>query len=158
MQTRATQRLDALGVRWVAHEYQHDPDVRDFGAEAARELGVNPAQVFKTLIVRIDARAFGVGVLPVDSMLDLKALAAACGGKRAEMATVADAERITGYVHGGISPVGQRKELPTLLDQSAAAFNTIFVSGGRRGFDIELAPADLLRACSGQYASLCRSA
>lgn len=156
MQTPATKLLDSLNIHWVGHEYHHDPAARDFGAEAARELQVEPSRVFKTLVVRIDTQEYAVAVLPVDSMLDLKELARSCSGKRGEMATIADAERVTGYVHGGISPLGQRKILPTALDQSASLFDSIFVSGGRRGFDIELAPADLLRACTAQYANLRR--
>lgn len=153
--TPATKRLDSLGIPWTAHEYHHDPSVRDFGMEAARELGVEAARVFKTLIIKTDA-GFAVGIIPVADMLDLKALASAVGAKRGEMAAVADAERITGYVHGGISPIGQRKALPTAVDQSAEAFETIFVSGGKRGFDIELAPAQLIRACEGRFAAIKR--
>lgn len=145
MQTPATKKLDALGLRWVGHEYDHDPANRDFGMEAATKLGVDPHLVFKTLVVRLD-QGFAVGVIPVSAMLDLKALAGACGTKKAEMATIADAERITGYVHGGISPIGQRKQLPTVLDQSAAVLDWIYISGGRRGFDIQIAPGDLLEA------------
>lgn len=155
MQTPATKRLDALGIKWTAHEYHHDPNERDFGKEAASKLNVEQSRVFKTLVIKVDS-GFAVGIISVDAMLDLKALAGAVGGKKGEMATVADAERITGYVHGGISPIGQRRALPTVLDQSAADFPTIFVSGGRRGFDIELAPEALLAACSGQYAHLRR--
>lgn len=123
--------------------------------EAARELGVEPERVFKTLVVKTETD-FVVGVLPVSSMLDLKALAAATGHKRGEMATISDAERITGYVHGGISPIGQRKTLSTAVDSSALEFDSILVSGGKRGFDIELAPTDLLQACAAQLAPITR--
>lgn len=155
MQTPATKLLDALGITWIAHEYDHGPHERDFGKEAALKLNLDPAQVFKTLIVKADV-GFVVAVIPVNAMLDLKAAAAAVGGKKAEMAEVLDAERITGYVHGGISPLGQRKKLPTVVDQSAMDFPTMFVSGGRRGFDVEVAPADLLLACDGSLATLRR--
>lgn len=157
MQTPATKRLDALGLAWSGHSYTHDPDVRDFGMEAARELGIEPSRVFKTLVVRVDGATYAVGVIPVNLMLDLKKIAGAAGGKRSELATVADAERITGYVHGGISPIAQRRALPTFVHHSAVDFETIFVSGGRRGFDIEVAGSDLLRACNGHYVDLCRS-
>lgn len=140
----------------MARAYQHDPAVKDFGMEAARELGVEPERVFKTLIVKTE-KGFSVGVLPVSEMLDLKSLAAATDAKRGEMASVADAERITGYVHGGISPIGQRKALSTVIDSSAERFATILVSGGRRGFDIEIAPADLLIACAARFAPISRA-
>lgn len=155
MQTPATTLLDSLGIAWIGHQYEHDSQERDFGKEAAFKLNLDPAQVFKTLIVRADI-GFAVAVIPVNAMLDLKAAAAAVGGKKADMAQVADAERITGYVHGGISPLGQRKKLPTVIDESAMDFPAIFVSGGRRGFDVEIAPADLLRACDGSLAALRR--
>lgn len=155
MQTPATKRLDSLGIVWKGHEYQHDPSNRDFGKEAAEKLQIDPAQVFKTLVVKTDI-GLAVGIIPVNAMLDLKALASAIGGKKAEMAEVTDAERVTGYVHGGISPIGQRRLLPTIVDSSAIGFATIFVSGGRRGFDLELAPDDLVKAVQGQFANLRR--
>lgn len=154
--TPATKRLDSLGISWTPHHYQHDPAVRDFGMEAVRELGVEPNRVFKTLIVKTDS-GFAVGVIPVAKMLDLKALAGAVGAKRGEMASIDDAERVSGYVHGGISPIGQRKALPTAVDQSAEVATTIFVSGGKRGFDIELRPSDLLLACDAIFAAIARA-
>ncbi|HEY0249160.1 MAG TPA: Cys-tRNA(Pro) deacylase [Gryllotalpicola sp.] len=153
--TAATTALARAGIRFTPHSYAHDPAATDFGAEAARELGAAPARVFKTLMVASDA-GFGVGILPVDALLDLKALAAALGGKKAELAEPRTAERKSGYVVGGISPVGQRTPLPTVLDSSAAGFATILVSGGRRGFDLELTPADLLAATGGRYADIRR--
>lgn len=156
MQTQATKLLSSLGLAWTDHVYEHDPANRDFGMEAAQKLGVAPARVFKTLIARIDGSKFVVAVLPVDAMLDLKKLAGAIDGKRGEMAEVSDAERISGYVHGGISPLGQRRTLPTLIDSSAESFATIFVSGGRRGYDIELSPDDLRSAAAGRYVDLRR--
>ena len=126
------------------HTYDHDPRHASYGTEASQTLGLSPARVFKTLVAEVDG-ALTVGVVPVAAQLDLKALAAAVGGKKAKMADVAAAERATGYVAGGISPLGQRKRLPVVLDASAANFDTIFCSGGRRGLEIELSPTDLAR-------------
>jgi Cys-tRNA(Pro)/Cys-tRNA(Cys) deacylase len=142
--TPATVLLDRQRVAHNLHTYQHDPKHPSFGLEAAEALGLTPARVFKTLVAEVDGR-LTVGVVPVTGQLDLKALAAAAGGKRARMAEVAAAERATGYVAGGISPLGQRRRLPTVLDSSAEGFETIFCSGGRRGLEIELSPADLTR-------------
>jgi Cys-tRNA(Pro)/Cys-tRNA(Cys) deacylase len=140
--TPATVALDRAGVPYARHPYAHDPAVPSYGIEAAQALGVDPARVFKTLLV--DAgKGLAVGVVPVAGQLDLKALASALGAKSVTMADPSAAERSTGYVVGGISPVGQRRALPTVLDETAYAHPTIFVSGGRRGFDIELAPDDL---------------
>ncbi|MCS5718162.1 Cys-tRNA(Pro) deacylase [Herbiconiux sp. CPCC 205763] len=153
--TAATVALRAAGIPFTGHVYVHDPAVTDFGGEAARELGVEAERVFKTLMVDTDA-GLGIGILSVRDQLDVKALAAELGAKRAAMADKAVAERKSGYVVGGISPVGQKTPLPTVLDESALGFATIFVSGGRRGFDIELAPVDLLRAVSGRSALIRR--
>ncbi|RIX30256.1 Cys-tRNA(Pro) deacylase [Amnibacterium setariae] len=151
--TAATQALDRLGLAYVPHPYAHDAAVEGYGMEAARELGVPPERVFKTLVVDADGRLV-VAVVPVSSMLDLKALAPAVGAKRAALAAPDLAERKTGYVVGGISPLGQRTRLPLVLDATAEAFDTVFVSGGRRGFDIEVAPRDLLTATSGTVAPI----
>lgn len=124
--------------------------------EAAESLGLPPERVFKTLIAVVDGARFVVAVVPVARALDLKALAAACSGKRAAMSDVADAERVTGYVAGGISPLGQKKRLETVVDDSALTLDTIFVSAGRRGLEIELAPADLLRLCRAGSAPVSR--
>ena len=153
--TAATTALSRAGVAFVPHAYAHDPSVTDFGSEAATALGIEAERVFKTLMVDTDA-GLGIGIVPVSGMLDLKALAAALGGKRAAMADLALAERKSGYVVGGISPFGQRTALPTVLDDSALEFDTIFVSGGRRGFDIELTPADVLAATRGTAARIRR--
>jgi Cys-tRNA(Pro)/Cys-tRNA(Cys) deacylase len=131
--------------------YDHDPRRGAYGLEASDALGVAPERVFKTLVAEVDG-ALTVGVVPVAGQLDLKALAAAAGGKRAAMAGVAPAERATGYVAGGISPLGQRQRLPVVIDSSALGFATIFCSGGRRGLEIELAPADLVRAAGARVA------
>jgi Cys-tRNA(Pro)/Cys-tRNA(Cys) deacylase len=135
------------------HSYDHDPRHGAYGLEASDALGVAPERVFKTLVAEVDG-ALTVGVVPVAGHLDLKALAAAAGGKKAVMADVAAAERATGYVAGGISPLGQRRRLPVVIDSSALAFATIFCSGGRRGLEIELAPADLVRATGAQMAAI----
>ncbi|MFT3886682.1 MAG: Cys-tRNA(Pro) deacylase [Arachnia sp.] len=146
--TPALRALDAARVPYTVHEYEHDPRAASFGREAADALGVDPARVFKTLIAT-DGSRLVVGIVPVDKTLDLKALASALGLKRLTMADAAAAERSSGMVVGGISPLGQRRPLPTVLDASAAAHDTILVSGGRRGLDVELAPADLVRLTSG---------
>ena len=136
--------LDRAGVSYSRHPYQHDPSATSYGLEAADALGVDPAQVFKTLLVDT-GKGLAVGVVPVDGQLDVKAVANALGVKSVTMADPAAAERSTGYVVGGISPVGQKRALPTVLDETAYAFETVYVSGGRRGFDIGLSPADLAR-------------
>lgn len=141
--TPATAALAAAGVSFTLHPYNHDPSAASYGLEAAEVLGIDPARVFKTLMVEIDGR-LAVGVVPVSGSLDLKAIAAALGSKKAAMANPAAAERRTGYVLGGISPLGQRLPSPTVIDDSALGQDTILVSGGRRGLDIELAPGDLV--------------
>jgi Cys-tRNA(Pro)/Cys-tRNA(Cys) deacylase len=142
--TPATALLTRQKVAHTVHSYAHDPRSASYGLEAAEALGVSPERVFKTLLVEVDGNLV-VGIVPVAAQLDLKALAAAVGGKRAKMADVAAAERTTGYVAGGISPLGQKKRLPTVLDASAAALDTLYCSAGRRGLEVELAPADLTR-------------
>ncbi len=141
--TPAVVALQAAGVAFELHQFEHDPTSRSFGSEAAEVLGIDPARVFKTLVAGTD-RGLVVGIVPVDRQLSMKALAAAAGAKRAEMAELTAVERSTGYVRGGISPFGQKRRLPTVLDASAARFATILVSGGRRGLEIEVAPADLI--------------
>jgi Cys-tRNA(Pro)/Cys-tRNA(Cys) deacylase len=141
--TPATTLLDAQRVPYQVHSYPHRSG-EAYGTEAARALGLDPARVFKTLVAQVDG-GLTVGVLPVTGSLDLKALASAVGGKRAAMAEVKAAERATGYVAGGISPLGQKKRLRVVLDVSATGFDTVFCSGGRRGMEVELAPADLVR-------------
>lgn len=146
--TPATALLTRQGITHTVHVYDHDPRRGSYGLEASDALGVPPERVFKTLIAEVDGR-LTVGVVPVGSHLDLKALASAAGGKKAAMADLAAAERATGYVAGGISPLGQRKRLPVVIDSTALEFSTIFCSGGRRGLEIELAPGDLVRAAAG---------
>ncbi|MEU7021099.1 Cys-tRNA(Pro) deacylase [Streptomyces sp. NPDC046203] len=140
--TPATVALTSAGTAYTLHSYDHDPAAPSYGGEAAEALGVSPARVFKTLVADVDGE-LTVAVVPVAGQLDLKALAAAVGGKRAAMADPAAAERTTGYVRGGISPLGQRKRLRTVLDDSASDHETICVSAGRRGLEVELTPQDL---------------
>ncbi|MER8006535.1 MULTISPECIES: Cys-tRNA(Pro) deacylase [unclassified Streptomyces] len=142
--TPATVALTAAGVAFTIHAYDHDPSHPSYGEEAAEAMGVSPDRVFKTLVADVDG-TLTVAVVPVAGSLDLKALASAVGGKRAAMADPALAERTTGYVRGGISPLGQRKRLPTVLDSSASAHETICVSAGRRGLEVELSPGDLAK-------------
>ncbi len=153
--TPATTALDRAKVSFTVHTYAHDPRAASFGLEAANALGIDPARVFKTLLIEADGR-LGVGVVPVDSQLDLKAVAAALGAKKAVLADSTVAERVTGYVVGGISPIGQKRALPTVLDGSATAYSTVLVSGGRRGLDVELSPTDLLTLTHGIVASIAR--
>ena len=141
--TPATLALAKAGVAFVAHGYDHDPANSNYGMEAATVLGVEPGRVFKTLMAVV-GESLVVAVVPVNGTLDLKALAHALGHKKAAMADPAAAQRRSGYVVGGISPIGQRQHSPTVLDASALTHETIYVSGGRRGFDVELAPADLI--------------
>lgn len=142
--TPATALLTQAEVSFTLHPYAHDPRAEAFGEEAAAALGVAPQRIFKTLIAAVDGKLV-CGVVPVAGRLDLKALAAAVGGKRAEMAEAAAAARATGYVVGGISPLGQKTRLPVVVDSSAAGFDTVFVSAGKRGLQVELTPGDLLR-------------
>jgi len=147
--------LTRAGVAFTEHPYSHDPGAASYGVEAADVLGLDPRQVLKTLLASVDGRTV-VGVVPVSGQLDLKALASAAGGKRATMADPAVAERMTGYVVGGISPVGQRRALPTVVDESALGFDIVYVSGGRRGLDLGLAPADLVRVTRATVAAIGR--
>lgn len=153
--TRATQALADAGAKFRLRAYDHDPAAESYGLEAAAALGVPAERVLKTLVVEVDGSLW-VAIVPVDRSLDLKAVAAAAGGKRATMAAAPQAERATGYVVGGISPLGQRRRLPTVLDASASEQATVLVSGGRRGLDIELAPADLARLTDARSAPIAR--
>ncbi|MDQ1609401.1 MAG: Cys-tRNA(Pro)/Cys-tRNA(Cys) deacylase [Microbacteriaceae bacterium] len=153
--TPATVALSRAGVPFTPHPYVHDPSVTRFGLEAADALGIEPDRVFKTLLADADGDLV-VGIVPVTGMLDLKALAAAVGAKKAVMADPATAERKTGYVVGGISPIGQKIALTTVIDETAELFDTVFVSGGKRGFDIELTPADLVAVTRARFAPIAR--
>ncbi|WP_158863770.1 Cys-tRNA(Pro) deacylase [Leifsonia sp. AG29] len=153
--TPATAALSAAGIPFTTRPYEHDPSAPSYGLEAAEALGVEPDRVFKTLLADTEL-GLVVGVVPVTGMLDLKALAAAVGAKRATMADPAVAERRTGYVVGGISPIGQKTRHRTVVDETAQLFETVFVSGGKRGFDIELSPAALIEATGAEYAAIAR--
>ncbi|HSB85651.1 MAG TPA: Cys-tRNA(Pro) deacylase [Ilumatobacteraceae bacterium] len=142
--TPAIVALDKAGVPYRVHEFQADPAKRSFGHAAAEALGVEAQRVFKTLIAVVDEDRHVVGIVPVSGQLSLKELAAAVDGKRAEMCAPDSAERLTGYVVGGISPFGQKRSLPVVVDETCILFDTVFVSGGRRGLDIEIAPDDLV--------------
>lgn len=154
--TTATIALDKAKIPYTLHEYPHDPRHPSYGTEASEALGVEPGRVFKTLVADVDG-GLVCAVVPVKGELDLKALAVVTQGKRATMAQVAAAERATGYVAGGISPVGQRRRLPVVVDESALGFGTVFCSAGRRGLEIELAPGDLVRAAGATVASIGRA-
>ena len=151
--TPATVALTGAGIPFTEHAYTHDPANTNYGLEAATALGLDPDRVFKTLLAEIDGELI-VAIVPVTGKVDLKRLAAAAGGKRAAMADPAVAERRTGYVVGGISPIGQKTRHRTVLDETAELWDTVYVSGGRRGFDIELAPADLIRATGAVIADI----
>ena len=153
--TPATVALSKAGLPFTTHAYEHDPAAKSYGLEAAEALGLATAQVFKTLLVEVDGK-LAVGVVPVDKQLDLKAVAAALNGKKATMADPAAAERSTGYVVGGISPIGQKRSLPTVVDSSASEQDTVYVSGGRRGLDIGLAPGDLVTITAARTAPIAR--
>lgn len=154
--TPATLALERAGVPFIPHVYEHHETATNFGEEAAAALGLREEQVFKTLVVSVDG-TLAVAIVPVANRLDLKAIAAAVGGKKATLADPALAEKRTGYVVGGISPVGQRSRIRTVLDESASEYPTIFVSGGRRGFDIEIAPSDLLAVTEATIAAIART-
>lgn len=153
--TPATQVLTKLGVTFELHEYDHDPRASSYGLEAAEAIGADPDRVFKTLMVDVDGELC-VGIVPVTCSLDLKAVAGALGGKKAQMAEKDRAQRATGYVVGGISPVGQKRPHRTVLDETAELWDTVFVSGGRRGLDIELSPADLVNVTDATIAGIAR--
>jgi Cys-tRNA(Pro)/Cys-tRNA(Cys) deacylase len=154
--TPATVALERAGVAFTQHAYEHDPAATSYGLEAAAALGLTPASVFKTLLADVDGR-LAVAIVPVTGQLDLKALAAALGAKRATMADPAAAERATGYVVGGISPMGQKKRLPTVVDATALDQPLIYVSGGKRGLDLGLDPHDLVDLLDAQVAPIGRA-
>ena len=155
-ETQATRAARAAGIPFRLHEYEHDPRHEAYGLEAAERLGQDPARVFKTLVAKADG-GLVVCCVPVVAQLDLKAVAAARGARRAILADVREAERTTGYVAGGISPLGQRRQLRTVVDESVLAFETVYVSAGRRGLEIELAPGDLLAVTGGVAAPIART-
>lgn len=156
--TPAVKAARSAGIGFTLHEYRHDAGTASYGLEAAEALGLAPARVFKTLVAEAEGSRLWIAIVPVDRLLDLKAFATVSGAKRVDMADPKAAERATGYVVGGISPLGQRKRLPTVLDESALAFPTIYVSAGRRGLEIALDPADLVRLCDAHVARIARPA
>ena len=151
--TPAVRELEAAGITFTLHEYERGESLHDFGAEAAEKLGLDPDQVFKTLLVTVDGDQ-AVAIVPVSGKLSLKAVGKALGAKRVEMCDPTVAERVTGYVRGGISPFGQKKRLPTVLDEMAVIVDTIYVSGGKRGLDIGVAPDDLVRLLDATLADI----
>ncbi len=153
--TQATVALTEAGVAFTVHEYAHDPRADSYGLEAAEAMGIDPGRVFKTLFADLDG-ALVVGVVPVAGQLDLKALARALDGRKAVMADPRAAERATGYVVGGISPLGQRRAHPTVVDETALDHETVFVSAGRRGMEVELSPAELVRMTAARVAPIRR--
>ena len=154
--TPAIELAKQRGIAHQVHQYQHDPAAASYGLEAADKLGLLPQQVFKTLVLSLDSKQLAVAVLPVDQLLSMKQLAKALGAKKADMANAADVMRSTGYVLGGVSPLGQKKLLPTVIDSSAQQFATIYVSAGRRGLEIELSAADLRQLLNAQFVALCQ--
>ena len=138
------------------HEYAHDSSSESYGLEAAEKLGVPESRVFKTLVVSLDNKELAVGVIPVSSMLSMKLIAKAAGAKKAKMAEPSEVERSTGYVLGGVSPLGQKKRLKTIIDSSAKHHSTIYISAGRRGLEIELSPDDLIKLVNGDLAEICQ--
>ena len=141
-------------IVYTVHEYEHSPMSESYGLEAADKLGVPAARVFKTLVVSLENKEMAVGIVPVASMLSMKLIAKAVGAKKAGMAAAADVERSTGYVLGGVSPLGQKKRLRTIIDSSAREFPTVYVSAGRRGLEIELSPDDLQRLTQAVFAEI----
>lgn len=152
--TPALEAAKRAGIDYRVHEYEHDPASESFGLEAAQKTGIPGYRVFKTLVVELAGGELAVGVLPVSAMLSMKAIARAAGAKKAAMAEPAAVERATGYVLGGVSPLGQKRNLNTFIDASANDLATIFVSAGRRGLEIELAPADLAKLTRGIFAPI----
>lgn len=151
--TPAISELERAGVAFTLHEYERGESLHEFGLEAADKLGLDPEQVFKTLLVTVDSGQ-AVAIVPVSGKLSLKAVGRAFGAKRVELCDPTVAERVTGYVRGGISPFGQKKRLPTVIDEMATVFDTIYVSGGKRGLDIGLAPGDLVRVLDATVADI----
>jgi Cys-tRNA(Pro)/Cys-tRNA(Cys) deacylase len=154
--TPAVSLARRLGIAHALHEYEHDPASDSYGLEAAEKLQVMPQRVFKTLVVSLDGGELAVGVLPVSALLSMKLIAKAAGARKAVMAEKPAVERSSGYVLGGVSPLGQRRKLRTFIHPSARDYPTVYVSAGRRGLEIELAPEDLRKATEGRYAEICQ--
>ena len=152
--TPAVDLAKKRGLNYQLHEYTHDSQAASFGLEAAEKLGVDVTQVFKTLVVSTDANTLAVAILPVDKTLNFKKMAKAVGCKKIQMADPKQVERTTGYVLGGVSPLGQKKRLTTIIDDSAQSYATIYVSGGRRGLEIELPPEQLLATLTARFGAI----
>lgn len=152
--TPAIVLAEKRGIQFSVKSYEHDPKCSSYGLEAAEKLNINAAQIFKTLVVKLDSGKLAVGIVPVTGSLNLKNIAKALGAKKAAMAAADEVQRSTGYVLGGVSPLGQKKRLPTVLDTSATNFAEIHFSAGKRGLEIAMAPKDLLALTSGQLASI----
>jgi len=153
--TPAVDTAKKAGIQYTLHEYSHDSQASSYGEEAANLLNISPNQVFKTLLIAAtDSNQLAVAIVPVSNQLNLKSAAKALGFKKASMANPAEAEKTTGYILGGISPLGQKKRLPFVLDESAESFATIYVSAGKRGLEIELAPSDLIKLCNAKTADI----
>ena len=152
--TPAIQMLKRSGVSFRQHQYDHDPSWGAYGEEAAAKMGVDPQRVFKTLVAQLDGTTLVVAIIPVTQMLDLKGLAKHCSAKKAKMGEKSLVEKTTGYVAGGVSPLGQKKTLKTIIDESGRGFETIYVSGGKRGLDIELNPEDLAQLTRADFARI----
>ena len=155
--TPAINLLKKNNIRHQIHEYAHDATSDSYGLEAAEKMAVSEARVFKTLVLSLNKNELAVGILPVSSQLNMKLMAKAAGAKSAAMADKNVVERSTGYVLGGVSPLGQKKRLKTVIDQSAESHTTIFVSAGRRGLEIELNPEDLKKLTSATWADICQN-
>lgn len=154
--TPAIELAKQQGICYQVHHYQHDAAAASYGLEAAEKLGIAAERVFKTLVVSVESKTLAVAILPVAHQLNMKLMAKALAAKKVDMANANDVMRSTGYVLGGVSPLGQKKRLPTVIDSSAQQFATIYVSAGRRGLEIELAATDLCRLLSGQFADICQ--
>lgn len=154
--TPAVNKLKKAKIKYQIHQYEHDPDAKAYGEEAAEKLNIPFDQIFKTLVVSVDNNDVVIAVVPVSRQLDLKKLVKAIGSKKARMADRNDVERATGYILGGVSPIGQKKKLTTMIDTSALNFNTVYVSAGRRGLQIEMSPKDLGSLTDATYAEISR--
>ena len=152
--TPAVNSAKKAKIKYTLHHYQHDSGAPSYGLEAAEKLAILPERVFKTLVVKLDETQLVVAILPVNSILSMKSVAKACGARKAEMADKVEVQRSTGYVLGGVSPIGQKKSLKTVIDQSAQQYPTIYVSGGRRGLEIELNTLDLQTLTLALFASI----